>query len=556
MSQGLPLLDLAPELIHACLLFLPLDDIASCLHAGSRLLTTLILNSPSIRYRIEQEEAGVEENPYSSAFSGLDTSARLAALRARERRWREFDPVSRHTIEYPTWPVLLYTIRAGLWLEAREAHGTGGSALADSLSYIDMAPQAQPAVWHTVFSGTNFANFATALEEHDLLVIFTVITCPDDASMVSIDALMLTFSTGSPHPIAVLPKVHITRRASNNPISDLNAEISGDLVALAIYNEDEMYADTNCLYAFNWKSGNILLGPVVSTTFGLAFLSPRDLMIASATENCLFIYSFSDSSSALVPTTARLWLPGVRPRTSISGPRMQCRRSPSPHNKLSHPQYYQAQFPPVPNSAHVFLSYETIDLDSDDREMHPFVLFPGYILDVVQSIKEERDGNVDGGEVEIEWKTWGKTCTRWLEPQEVAGAWILASSGHRMVAYPPYDPVAPRDQPKRMKILDFNPYGVAALRSLVDNGPGAPANIGDHRRLVRTDSKAFQKNTPGFMHFDKRVRSDNQYIEITVPETFTFDNVYLSEEFIVGRTLASGDTVGARGGVLEVLYFG
>ncbi|KAF7304055.1 hypothetical protein MIND_00636900 [Mycena indigotica] len=553
MSVGaLPLLDLAPELIHACLSFLPLDDIASCLHAGSRLLTTLILDSPAIRYRIEQEEAGVEENPYSSALAGLDISARLAELRARERRWREFDPVSRHKIDYPTWPVLLYTIHAGLWIAAQEMQdtGPGGSALADAVRYVDMSPQAQPAEWRTVFSGTPFANFATALEEHDLLVIFTVVVCPDEPSMVSIDALMLTFSTGSPHAMASLPKVHITRRAANNPISDLNAEVSGDMIALAIYNENNMYADTNYLYVLNWKTGTILLGPTVITSIGLAFLSPRDLLIASASKNCLFVYSFSDSSTSLVPTIIRLWLPQVRPRTGIVGPQMQCRRSPNPHNHLSHPRYHAARFPPAPNCANIFLSYETIDVDSDECETHPYLMVPEYILDAVKLAREDEIDDPKP-EVEIDWEMWGERCTRWLWPQDVAGAWILASSGHRMVAYPPFNPQAPRRGPKQMQILDFNPRGVAALRSQLKNGE----RVSDTMRLVlRNTLPVSQKETAGFTHYAQRVRSRLPYIEMTAPEEYKFDNVYLSEEFIIGRTYGEEE----KGIVesLEVLYFG
>ncbi|KAF7304036.1 hypothetical protein MIND_00634900 [Mycena indigotica] len=555
-SRPLQLLDLPAELVHTCLLPLSLSDLAHCLHTGNRVLAEIISSSLAIRYRVAQELAGVSisENRTAQGLRGLDTASRLTALDARERRWREFSPLSRHTIPYPRFPVMLYAIDAGRWLAAEAGTGPGMQDRAVALHYTELAPgngkgdADSEARWRTVFTGTPFANFSTALVEHDLLVIITVVPCADDPAKISLDALMLSFSTGAPHPMASSSTIHIERRTVLDAVTDVAVEIVGDILAISLMNAVHSFADSNRLHVFDWKRGVTILTPTPITSIGIMFLAPGVILVPNAADNGLDVYLFPPfSPSPLDQQPVQLLLPALAPRTVLPPMEMHCRQSPNPRLSTEHPHLSPVRFPPAADAAAVFISYET-EQAVDERftgtttQTHLFVLQPKPMLAVIRAARARTAGVAPGDPAVVPWTDWGARCTRWLDPVETAPAMILASEGQRLLSYPPFNPrgLAGRP-PQSLRMFDFNPRRVAAARRTSKLGAGV--------RLVEAGPLPPELCAD----FAEAVGSGIAYVESTAPEGCDFDNAYLSEECIIGRKYEHEKRRGER---LEVWYFG
>ncbi|KAJ7058881.1 hypothetical protein C8F01DRAFT_1371039 [Mycena amicta] len=544
-QEGTELLDLPPELILGCLLYLSLDDIASCLRVGNSLLARIISDSLALRYRVEQELAGVEENP--GAMLDLPTSVRLETLREREHRWHTFCPAARYTIPYPKSCIpFLYAIESGLWFLA-EAENSAAE-LAISLHYVDLSPAAQHQ-WRIAFTGTPFANFTTALEEHDLLVIISCVRCLDDPSMVTLDAHLLLFSSGTPHPLAAQPVIHLHRQPATHTV-DVNVEVAGHILVISCIDWEHPASQTNLLYVFDWKRGIPLIAPTTATTIGMAFLTPNVLLIPKM-YNSVDIYSFSPENTTELleyPTPISFGLPLLQPNYFLSPMGVQSRRSPNPCTGVSHPNYRRAKFPVTLDNTIIFLSYETrfqAPYGARTPQTHLFVIRPAPLLESVSSALEM-------GFTFVPWGEWGATCTRWLDPTNTARAWILASLGQRMIGFPPYIPGA-FHLPYQIRLLDFNEHRIALLRRQRDV---ASSTFIEDRAI----SQIVEPGPPGdtllqtsFTHFAEPVTSDIAYIETTFTQEVDFDNAYLSEECVIARRYAIDGTPSE---MLEVLYFG
>ncbi|KAJ7058892.1 hypothetical protein C8F01DRAFT_283833 [Mycena amicta] len=382
-QEGTELLDLPPELILGCLLRLSLDDIASCLRVGNSLLARIISDSLAIRYRVEQELAGVEENP--GVMLDLPTSVRLETLREREHRWHTFSPAARYTIPYRI--PFLYAIASGLWFLA-EAEDSAAE-LAISLHYVDLSPAAQHQ-WRIAFTGTPFANFTTALEEHDLLVIISCVRCLDDPSMVTVDAHLLLFSSGTPHPLAAQPVIHLHRQPATHNV-DVNVEVAGHILVISCVDWEHSASQTNLLYVFDWKRDISLIAPTTATTIGMAFLTPNVLLIPKM-HNSVDIYSFSPENTTELleyPTPISFGLPLLQPNHFLSPMGVQSRRSPNPCIRVSHPNYRRAKFPVTSDNTIIFLSYETrfqAPYGTRTPQTHLCVIRPAPLLESISMI--------------------------------------------------------------------------------------------------------------------------------------------------------------------------
>ncbi|KAJ7058878.1 hypothetical protein C8F01DRAFT_1232477 [Mycena amicta] len=534
------LLDLPPELILRALIHLPLDDLASCLHSGNRTLAGIISDSFTIRYRTEQELAGVEEN--NRALKTLTTSERLDTLRAREERWRSFRPSARYNIPFPKPSHMFsYAIDSGLWMLA-DIEDTF-TELSTTIQYARLT--AQPSEWHTVFTGLPFANFSTALEEQDLLVVCSCVPCSDDPSLVSVEVHLLCFSTGIPHPSATQPVIFLERRRANIVI-DVNLEVVGHVMVISCHDWDQLeQGNAHVLYVFNWRKGLLLMDPVFNVTDAMVFLAATVLMIFRPSHNNLEIYHLPGAESDGThnpPNPLSLCLPKLSQDRSILPMRVHCQVSPNPRTEVSSPHYQQAAFAPPPKDAIVFLSYQTAFRGNADAlpEEHRFVILPAPLLTLV-SEAETRS---------IPWSDWGAKCTRWLDPHLTSPAWIKSTCGQRMISFPPYDP---RERTAHaIALLDFNPRQVSRVRRGHDGDVDASGKT-TITRVVKAGAPSDRLLESCFTHFAEPVSSDIAYVEQTSKEKFDFDNVYLSEECIVGMRYAPDDYAVDT---LEVLYFG
>ncbi|KAJ7069298.1 hypothetical protein C8F01DRAFT_511755 [Mycena amicta] len=550
------LLDLPPEIILSCLLHLSLDDLASCLRVHNRLLGRILTDSLVIRYRAEQELAGVHENP--TRLEGMSTSDRLAALKGRQGRWRSFATQSRYTIPLPSSNMSLYDVTAGHWVRAETENED--DALSTKLSYLDLSPDAQPAEWQTVCTGTPFVNFSTALEEHDLLVMITCAPCVDDPSMATIDAQILSLSTGTAHPLAAHPAIHLRRmRVDIDNDFDAGLEISGRILAIACLDWDEH--GSNLLYVLDWQSGHLIVEPFYTSSTAMVFITPTVLAVPQPIDNTIEIYRLPSYSVALHNIEALPFnLPPLKPGFIVVPPTVQLRISPTPRTIASHTGYLRAPFIPLPEEAVILLCYDTfnpeVDLDTV-METHLFVIRAATLLDLFVNGPWNRDQVVP-------WSAWGPKCTRWLDPAVncSANVWISGASGRRVLSYPPHSQDE-FSQRHRIRVLDFNPRQLAHLRrqarseSPLNEDASRPEAEDEEVQVLTRIVEAGVPNAVvqqrSFRHFAEPVASDIAYVETISKATYDFHNIYLSEECIIGiRHGAEGSSTET----LEVLHFG
>ncbi|KAJ7057344.1 hypothetical protein C8F01DRAFT_1307453 [Mycena amicta] len=505
MPQKLFLLDLAPEIIVKCLLYLPLDDLATCLRVGNRFLAAVITDSPEIQYIAELEHAGMEENVHS--MKGLSISDRLGLLRERESRWRTLSPAFRYSIALgvATDNIVVMDLIDGLYFAGVSMNPS--VLLATSLKYIALAPGAQPACWKTVFQGKPFMNFQVALAEHDLLVILTWCArptypqlivnpasapCANDPATTLLDAHLLSFTTGEPHPLAACPILPIYRFSTPARLVDVHLnldaviEILGGTLAIAFRYFEEPLGDENMnrLYLVDWQTGLHLFTslyaqlPIPIPTSRSIFLSPDIIGIPQTTDNAIEIVKLPSTPSEHPPTSVAdgwlgaTWEPAVGnttahpfdaahrcPRAALHIPSVEivpysyrsrassCQPPTSTSFRSAIATHNQAHFLPSANKSLFVLQYYTVRSQTwDTSSGHEYE---------------------DSGYSVIPWNDWGPRCARSMHPLQFGGSerdflrgeehdFVLAtSSGMRMVGLR-----------SDSEVLNFNPREVARAKRL------------------------------------------------------------------------------------------
>jgi hypothetical protein len=161
-------LDLPTELIVQILLELPLPDLFACLRTNRRLFQSF-RNSVPLQYWIEAQIACVEDNPKSD----LDLFKRLAQLKHREHAWAHFD------YNFIT-PIHVQRISAGIYDLTPYFYFLGDAAGLDrsintAVNYVQLpSSKSSPAPpWSQIDIGRPIVDFATAIEEHNLIALVT-----------------------------------------------------------------------------------------------------------------------------------------------------------------------------------------------------------------------------------------------------------------------------------------------------------------------------------------------------------------------------------------------
>ncbi|KAF7325113.1 hypothetical protein MKEN_00554600 [Mycena kentingensis (nom. inval.)] len=545
------LLDLPPELILRCLHFLALDDIAACLRVNV-LLAQTISGSLDIQYRAELELAGVEENV--RVLSRLSIAERLEALRAREDRWRAITPLSRRIIPFPySYGSFFYDLTTDYWFLA--GMETADGTTASKVEYVDLLLGDYAPDWKVAYGGSadsECMNFFVSLEELDLLVIVTRHNCVDDPSALSIDAHLLSFSTGEPHPHATSPKIHITRYDSA-AVVDTNPAAAGSILAVTCL---DMMAPadpaTNKLFVFNWQTGLPLLPPRYTTTAAVVFLTPEILITPSADHNLLEIHRFSLEDPAVPTALVEFRLPTLAYRTHVDPSRMQCRASPEPVRGVFSPAKQRGNFFSAPTNRLIILSYDTISdahadrgWDEDSRtETHVFAIPSERLL---ARVRAAFDAHVES----VPWREWGRACTRALDSAQTARAWVIASSGQRLVAFPPCAMGTAQPETHHIRLLDFNPRQVREARRRT----GITTPESETTRVIEADADEADGADIEHANFAEKLTSDIAYVEYTSSQTFSYHNVYMSDSCILGMIYAE-DSDPQTVDQLEVLLFG
>ncbi|KAJ7053467.1 hypothetical protein C8F01DRAFT_1375067 [Mycena amicta] len=517
----LHLLDLPEEVLQACFLHLPLQDLRSCIRAGNRQLSSVIGHSIEISYQMQLEMAGVHEDPDTP--STVPIVNRGAQILLRERCWLGIDPISSCPLEIAAdsvaWmfdltadgivvPDMPEFIVAGVHLDA---------PLPTRLKYARTA--VTPQEWRVIFSGKTFIDFVVADEENDLLVVVTYGPSSTQPAQVSLDLELLQFSTGEPHPEAAASSIHICDLPPADEVPESTSSVVGSTVALWLEEDNAVM-----LHLFDWKVGRAIIHPFACGSLAGVFLTPDILIVPNETENRLDVFRIPllgpepvTLSSATTDFIA-FQLPPLKPGLSIIPGSFMTSYQPMPpddnairaqSSPIMIPEELAGdgierepsilgpvvRFRPVHDESLIVITYETgpdesdnddEDDDDDDDQSHAFVLRRAPLLywfgcAVLESqippspppAPPSSDESASAGELApstnpkphtVPPSSWLSYCTRFLDV-ETTPVGFMACSGQRIVSMVRL----PEDQGEEhfgvpLKILDFNRWTVDKVR--------------------------------------------------------------------------------------------
>ncbi|KAJ7065689.1 hypothetical protein C8F01DRAFT_751058 [Mycena amicta] len=548
----LELLDLPNEVILASLVLLPLSDLASCFRVGNRTLSQLILTSPAIQYRVEQEAAGVIENP-AFVETTKPISYRREALRAREDRWLGFSPAARQSMKLPVkWAdtdIQLYDVAADTFAIA---HTTKVEVLH---TFRD-----GPSGWQTFDATKPILSFYIA-SEWDMIVLLTISMSVSDPALQVIEAQLMQLSTNLPHPAAGRQTFVLANVPLSHDLPDVQMDVVDTALAISIYYFDLEDVDSrrhNCLYLVDWQSGNSLLAKPFSISSQIfCFLHVTVLVVASPETHCLNTSLFEGHD---FPLLVSFKLPALKSSHSLIWEDIEChgRWQPSPHADDLHGSSRRTNFIPDPKQSMFFFSFEIVDENEEDDVDSVLVLISrARLLEIVLSTYQNyfpRPQPHGSRLLEVPFATWGPKCSLWLRATDIGGNPITGQVGQRFVSIK----TAPGD-PAPIRILDFNPRTVQRVQRLLESSPRPTTGRVEMQnatlRIVEPDVDA----PPGwehfqFMGFDERIVSEMAYVETTSKKLFKYDTVHINNENILGEVWSSVD--GDEPGTLDILHFG
>ncbi|KAJ7176210.1 hypothetical protein C8R43DRAFT_555864 [Mycena crocata] len=532
-------LDLPPELILECLAHLPLYDLNACLKSGNRVLHAIIVNSVLIWYRLEQERACVEENPYLTGNSVI--SDRLADLRRREANWLNFTPTSRHTLTLDFRTSGIYDLASDVYLIGDTSDEN--TSLCTGIRYILTSSTPEGVEWHRVEAGKPIADFGTALVEHDLIAMVTYTPHSDNSEMASVDVLLLKFSTGTPHPQATHPTLHVQDVELHRGWPGISIEIVGDNLALSIVYWNDERRDLDTLHVYDWKAGVLKTTPHAVNNTGITFLREDLIIVPNSLEATLDILHVP---AYVIGHPPRLFhsfdLPKLEDGHGILS--FQCRGEPNPRPSAQHSgPTTTAKFLPSPQDSLILFSFE-VDSWTGITE-HMFVLNrTSFISQVAASTAEPT----------TPWVEWGPQCTRFLDSAPLAMHYITVAAGQRLatIAHDAWRRPAP------ICVLDFNGITVATQRAQAGpvDGPHATVCVVEADSDGGDEEQMDQLPFAGqYLPFAEPVRSLLPYVETTSKELFDYGAVLLNDENIIGARHGLQFGVGSIGS-LEVIHFG
>ncbi|KAJ7448780.1 hypothetical protein FB451DRAFT_1375279 [Mycena latifolia] len=526
-ESPLQFVDLPAELILACLLNLPHPDLVSCLKTGNRLLHDIIANSILVQYRVEQEKACVEENPAHMANSVV--SDRLDDLRRREANWLNFTPRSRHSVPIDFATSGVYDLGSDIYLVGDTPDQTTG--LSTAIKYIHTSPGSEVPEWHRVDAGKPFIDFGTAMEEHDLIAMVTYTPRTGNPLVVSVEVLLLKFSTGQPHPLAARAALHVHDVQADLGPPGISIEIAGENLAISLVYWSDGEREMDALHLYNWKTGVSKMEPFPVNTTGLVFLTVDTLIVPNLITASLDLYHIPSSDDDAPPRLLHsLYLPELARRHILVS--FQCRGEPNP--RAAHTRPSRAKFRPRSASALMLFLAELVTNGGP----------PTYHAFVVHRPRLERAlALCDPDTVGVAWSEWGPLCVRWLDDAAFSVPFITATCGMRMAAVVNHASV----DPAPIHILDFNAVHVRAQRSAL---PGDEDTGSTRVRVVEPDVEA---NAVVRMPFAEPVFSLVPYVDTRSAELFQYAGVLLNDENVVGIKLKLDD--GAVDS-LEFLHFG
>nr|GAT44867.1 predicted protein [Mycena chlorophos] len=539
-GPGPVLVELLDELLVLIILHLPLRDIGTVLLLGNHRLTSLIQSSIEIQYLLEQHLASVDENAPLLHSEGLPIAARLAELRARERRWLEFNPSARGEIRAPAATVEYY-LEGDICIAADRAvhNGAGAPEHPTCLQTIHLSNvRERGCQWTPVYRPAK-----------DKRIISYVLASAQDLIDVNpgvngdfpVQIELLTIA-GQPHPLAKSPTIDLCTHGHEGAPTII-MEIVGARIGACVSHGNKYN-----LYLFDWlKNESCMKDPIKMRSRGFALLS-EDAVLCWVFGNSLdfiFIRPRYGEVRLLFPPFLR-FSPGrdnvIHSVTFSSFP-------PPDERGHAHPPP-GARFRPSPDRV-IGINFYT---DSSPTSGKLIINTKGF-LEFARG--QLRPPNMAAWS----WEFWGPRFTRFIRAHEFHGDLFGASSFGWRLASIPTDAVA---HPAPISVLDFSPYRIRRLGRAIVGGEYAGNEHAEIRlsppprpppKSVSGDADADgdgdHEVDPAYADLEGQgLDSEVPCIHVVSKELFDYDYLHMSNECIIGVKW-SGDFVDK----FELLYF-
>ncbi|KAJ7619839.1 hypothetical protein DFH06DRAFT_1482867 [Mycena polygramma] len=431
--SGLHFFDLPTELIIKTLAELSVVDLRSCEATNNRFLSGLIRDSASLQYGVEKQLACIEDTPHSRRTNSL--ADRAQNLRLRQRAWLEFSCTNTRTItvDHAAADPDLYRLVSDIYF----LDGVPGSVLGLSTQImyarIPQGPERDSA-WEHLEIGRPVVDFAVAIDDFNLIAVATYTPHRSDSPGLSVDIVLLDFSTGEHHRLARKPVIRVHDVKTLRDVPQTAIEVAGDHLLLATVYADDA-TDLNMLHVFDWKSGTALM-TVPTLEVGATFIAEDTILLPNGKGNSFDIYRVRNGEAAIIHT---VHFPPLIPSYSIIS--VICEGSPSCLGSNS--SWTRRRYTSDYEKSLIVVSFDIAMEDDDDGEFL-FVFLRNEFMDIL----EDRH---NAGHSSTEWPLWGPLLTRWLYLG--GGTSDNMSYGRRFV----WIPDQAGDAPQPIYALDFNP---------------------------------------------------------------------------------------------------
>ncbi|XP_006464024.1 hypothetical protein AGABI2DRAFT_120826 [Agaricus bisporus var. bisporus H97] len=337
------LLRLPIEIIVDILLCLDVSD-AYAVQALNHFFRNLYKTSLILQYALECKIAHVRDNPNCH----LPIPERLQILRERESAWSSLTPTSKRITALPAGPGKCISNTRRLKIQPNHCtlfEYSKVSQLAFRKYFqISSIREIKEDSFHPIPLGIgNLMHVGFCVDEHDLIACLTKNSLPD--SQIELRLVLLQYSTGKAHPLAMEPNILVFRNdVSNNCYNFManNIEIFGENLVLTI-RLLKAGVEVECMYVYNWKTGQAKCEPIPVSNCDVVVLDQNLVIVPDPKEWSLYIFYIpSSSSGGPVKLIQQLDLPPCHVGRSSF---ISCRSLPNPTEDGRFPKYISSSIP-------------------------------------------------------------------------------------------------------------------------------------------------------------------------------------------------------------------
>ncbi|KAH7928596.1 hypothetical protein BV22DRAFT_1110357 [Leucogyrophana mollusca] len=395
----------------------------------------------------------------------LPVAARRTQLKQREAAWHKLQYRSRCDLPLPAMGPI-YEFVDGIY----------GNYVQGKIHFVQLPSIEQPKAgssWTHLAFEWNLVDI-TFSPPQDLLAIVAIAA---DGQEHPYDIHLRTLSSNEPHPLAAVTVLQALDRDHVAPVisepgGPVKIQVVGDYIGL-LCRDIMVEGDSVGAYlqVWDWKSKNgyqfILQFQDGADDF--SFLSD-DTFLLLTVDGGIELHSFQDLRQP-PQVTGRYALPGLMKDWVYSYAFMS--GNPTPGSTF--PFFDGAPYRP-PQIFHprmedqLLVFFVAVSRESNEADTHSFVFFiHRSTLFNLQKIVHQHNPDLDVTKAPVPWPAWGPNYTRWFTQRETTD-WQHSIYGHRTIETINDDPSYLSQEPRKLRIRDFNPHLARGHRS--ESGEG------------------------------------------------------------------------------------